>query len=549
MEQIIIQKGTQFLLDNRSFEIDMESEKDTYTVFDMEFPAVKKIFTREKIEELLQKGKLQLKKEVSNTERKNTKEFPIGKPLLNSVVDVYTGYPMEFNVESQPNLDKENIIRHENEKFHFPLKSTVLRRVREKDGKESAKQREFILAEKYNHLDSPVIPTYPLQRAIVEYTKLDLFVVDDKNGHPIGRPWITSIVDVYSGYPLGFYIGFEPPSYVTVMNALNHAIFQKTYIKKAYPILQNHWVAHGLPEVLEVDRGKEFSSKRFAGACERLHIKLVHSSAKKTWYSGAVERNFRQLNQILLSRKKWSSISNLFDKEENGRVNHEIIRYSELLECVHKWVVDLYAFDFNKDVNGIPVKLWESSIKNTPNSRILSSNFDVKLALMNLEKGRIALTGIRYKHLFYQSEKLIKLLRQINAKGLINSVAFKYDPTDMSKIFVHDPIDSYYFEVLCTDQEYTNGLNEYVHQEIVKRSIEGMKKFDKEALLSARNELEQMMIESKGKLLMAERKKAMRMKGIGSESSSKLIPKFKRNYLPKVSKEYVNIDWKREVDE
>ena len=309
-------------------------------------------------------------------------------------------------------------------------------------------------------------------------------IIQNKKALPLGKPWINSIIDVYTGYPLAFSI-----------------------------FIQNNWVAHGLPEVLEVDRGKEFSSEHLAQACKQLQIELVHSTANKTWYSGAVERNFRKLNQILLSRKNGSSFSNLSDKEESGPVNHAVISYSELLKSFHNWVVDDYAVVFNEAVNGVPVKLWVSSVKNTPNSRVPSSNFDVKVALMRSERGRITLTGIRFKYLYYQSEKLIHLLNRINAKGRVNSVEFKYDPTDMSKIFVYDPIDYSYFEVLCTDQEYTNGLNEYVHQVTVNRLREEMKNIDKEALLSAKNKLEQVI---EDELLIAKRRKAIRMEGQGS---------------------------------
>ena len=75
MEQIIIEKGTQFLLDNRSFEIAMENEKDTYTVFDIEFPAVEKTFTKKKIVELLQGEKLRFSKEEKNKDKEYRKEY------------------------------------------------------------------------------------------------------------------------------------------------------------------------------------------------------------------------------------------------------------------------------------------------------------------------------------------------------------------------------------------------------------------------------------------------------------------------------------------
>ena len=42
--------------------------------------------------------------------------------------------------------------------------------------------------------------TRPLERVECDHTKLDLYVVDDRHGEliPIGRPWLTLVVDHYS---------------------------------------------------------------------------------------------------------------------------------------------------------------------------------------------------------------------------------------------------------------------------------------------------------------------------------------------------------------
>ena len=51
---------------------------------------------------------------------------------------------------------------------------------------------------------------------------LDLYVVDDRHGElvPIGRPWLTLMVDHYSRLPVGYYLGFKPPGFESVALAL-----------------------------------------------------------------------------------------------------------------------------------------------------------------------------------------------------------------------------------------------------------------------------------------------------------------------------------------
>ena len=64
--------------------------------------------------------------------------------------------------------------------------------------------------------------TRPLERVECDHTKLDLYVVDDRHGElvPIGRPWLTLMVDHYSRLPVGYYLGFKPPGFESVALAL-----------------------------------------------------------------------------------------------------------------------------------------------------------------------------------------------------------------------------------------------------------------------------------------------------------------------------------------
>jgi putative transposase len=118
----------------------------------------------------------------------------------------------------------------------------------------------------YNGVNRGPRPTRPLERIEIDHSKLPLFVVDTENRMPIGTPWLTSAVDKYSGITLGFYLSFTPPSYLSVMQCLLHAIKPKSYLHKQYQNIKNSWDTYGLPEVIVVDNGKEFYSTHFEDA-------------------------------------------------------------------------------------------------------------------------------------------------------------------------------------------------------------------------------------------------------------------------------------------
>jgi putative transposase len=75
---------------------------------------------------------------------------------------------------------------------------------------------------------------------------VDLIVVDAADLLPLGRPTLTYCLDTATRYPLGFYLGFEPPSYLTVMACLYHAILVKPDIRARYAT-QHDWLAYGIP--------------------------------------------------------------------------------------------------------------------------------------------------------------------------------------------------------------------------------------------------------------------------------------------------------------
>lgn len=99
----------------------------------------------------------------------------------------------------------------------LPSLSTMYRRIH-KGGFAAILRRQRSSLEK--HKEDQVFagpkPTRILERVEIDDTTLDFIVVDLEDRLPIGRPTITKAQDAYSGMPYGFYVGFEPPSYLTV---------------------------------------------------------------------------------------------------------------------------------------------------------------------------------------------------------------------------------------------------------------------------------------------------------------------------------------------
>lgn len=66
-----------------------------------------------------------------------------------------------------------------------------------------------------------------LERVEVDHFLCDVHLVDEKTGSRLGRPWLTLVIDHYSGMVLGYHLSFAPPSAASVLAALRHAILPK----------------------------------------------------------------------------------------------------------------------------------------------------------------------------------------------------------------------------------------------------------------------------------------------------------------------------------
>ena len=123
-----------------------------------------------------------------------------------------------------------------------------------------------------------------LQRVEIDHTPLKV-VVGTEAG-PIGQPWLTILIDYYSRLVVGFCLGFEPPSYGVIMEALRHAILPKTYLAERYPKVQGSWPCCGLPEKLVCDRGSDLTSNDLEDAAFQLGIELDFNPPRTPHFKG-----------------------------------------------------------------------------------------------------------------------------------------------------------------------------------------------------------------------------------------------------------------------
>jgi len=123
----------------------------------------------------------------------------------------------------------------------------------------------------------------------IDHTLVDVIVVDRHSRKPVGRPWLTVVIDVATRMVVGFYVAFEPPSILRAGTAINQAVQPKDAWLKAVG-LDYRWPVEGLPKLVHSDRAREFQSRAFERALANQGVETFLRPAGKAHWGGHIER-------------------------------------------------------------------------------------------------------------------------------------------------------------------------------------------------------------------------------------------------------------------
>jgi putative transposase len=390
-------------------------------------------------------------------------------------------------------VEEENKYRDEDDKLKAPSLSTVYRRLKRINPYDVAVARygKRFADAKFGVFKQGVRPTRPLERVEMDHTKLDLFVIDDETCLPIGRPWLTVAIDKLTKTICGMFISFEPPSHLSVMQCLLHAIMPKSYVKEKYPSIKNSWDNYGIMEWLVVDNAAEFISSHLEDAGDELGFKILYQKVRKPWYKATVERYFKTLNRQLLHKQSGTTFSSFLDLEDYDPKKNAIINYTTLLEVAHKWIIDRYhqkphkGIGPHRGIGDIPHKAWQRAVKVFPPA-LPCNRESLNVLLGMIIERTIQNEGIEFEVLFYADETLAGLRRNGKKK-----VKCKVNPSDLGFISVFDTDKKGYVPVVSVNPEYTSGLTLWQHRVIRKYARERLEgETDVISLLRAKEEIQ-----------------------------------------------------------
>ena len=309
-------------------------------------------------------------------------------------------------------------------------------------------------------------PSYPLQRVEIDHTPLNWVVVCDRLRLPLGRPTLSLMVDSFSVYPLGIYLSFYGPGVTSVCGLVRNALRPKRGLLTEYGI-KTPWLSHGMGDEWVVDNGLEFHSFAFNQIAKALGVDLMFCKVQTPFLKPHVERSFGNLNELTLKAGRVrKSVTNGLRADP---YRSAAILFSDLVKGLLHYFVEVFPHQQNRRKAATPYELFSEGLERCPPA-VYPGNLDQltfatgmsKTLVMN--QGGIELLGLPFGS--YGFKEIA------NRNGSRNKVLVKWDPDDMSKIFVQDPQKGNWIEAFCRWEEYADGLSLNQHK-LIRANAKG----------------------------------------------------------------------------
>lgn len=409
---------------------------------------------------------------------------------------------------------EENRVRHEGEKLVAPSLSTVRRHIDRRDIRERYEVRKGKQAaqRKFNQYGQLERPNNLGVRAVIDHTLMDLVVVDDEDGLPLGRMTFTYVMDDAAAYPLGYYAGFEPPSFYAVMECLYHGFRPKGDVQTTYGT-QHDWLLYGVPEGLVVDNGREFVGRDLKDAGDSLGFGIVPCAVKKPWQKGTEERFFRTMNTGLLHGLPGTTFSSFGERGDYQSEEQACIGLKQIDALIHVFLLDFYAERYHRGLKGVPARRLESLMDMGYSPRLPQSEEDLRILLGKTEMRTVQHYGVEFECLRYNCPELSEVRAYLKGE----QTKIKVHPSDLSHINVFDPFGGKYIRVPTLAREYTMGLSLWKHRVIQRFANLELGKVDIEALALAKRRIREIV----GNARTAQRSARSRVRAARMETNGK----------------------------
>ncbi|WP_376093938.1 Mu transposase C-terminal domain-containing protein (plasmid) [Roseomonas sp. CCTCC AB2023176] len=369
---------------------------------------------------------------------------PVGLRLLGAEVEAVTaGAIEEFYLDRRcptlADLMREIARRCAERGLVAPSRRAVTLRVRALDRVKVLRRRSGAAhaRRKLGLIAGHLTEERPLALVQVDHTLADVMVVAASGRHPLGRPWLTLVIDVATRVVPGFHLSLEPPSALSVALALSHAVLPKEDYLLARGV-DLPWPVAGLPERLHFDNAKEFRSAAIRRGMAQYGIEVTHRPPATPHWGGHIERLIGTTMGALrlLPGATGRSVS---DRPGDPEAT-AIMTLDELETWLVHQIVGVYHHTVHSALGTTPLEAWRRATEERPTPAPLPHDPErFYLDFLPFEHRMIQRDGISLFNITYSDGVLSTFLAKARRKFVV-----RYDPRDMSRVYLRDDDGTYW---------------------------------------------------------------------------------------------------------
>lgn len=281
----------------------------------------------------------------------------------------------------------------------------------------------------------------PLDVIQIDHTPVDIIIVDPYSRRPIGRPWVTFSIDVYSRCIVGLCLTLEAPSATSVGLCLSHVVSNKQeWLERIGADVQ--WPMAGKPKVVHVDNGTEFHSEALRRGCEVNGIQIHYRPVAEPHYGGTVERVIGTMMR-LVHNLPGTTFSNIAKRGAYDSEKQSALTLSEL----EKWfalAIAAYHESLHSSIGEPPIMRWKRAMDLGWAPNYIQNSKAFLIDFLPIFRRSIQRQGFVLDHIVYMSASL---KQWIFDKTKATQFVIRRDPRDLSLIYVLSPDTGHYVEV------------------------------------------------------------------------------------------------------
>ncbi|MDN5063961.1 Mu transposase C-terminal domain-containing protein [Aliarcobacter butzleri] len=397
----------------------------------------------------------------------------IQKPSVQSVVDKVLAECKRMNIVA-------------------PHSNTIRNRIEAITEYEKLKKQgsKGIARTKYEPAPNKFEADYPLQLIEIDHTECDIILVDDEHRLPIGRPWITVAIDIYSRMIVGYYLSMNAPSVTSVGMCVSNTILPKDTLLAKFDVNAN-WNVWGFPETIHVDNGADFRADAVKKAGLAHGINIEFRPVGRANFGGHIERAIGTLMSEI-HNLPGTTFSNI---KQRGEYNSDANASMTFFEF-EKWLVTFITKIYHKRVHNslflTPEQQWEEGLFGDENSigfiQKPSSNSTIILDFLPIYERTIQKNGVNIEGLNYYDHVLRTKINQTE-NGKKKQFIFKRDPRDISYVWFYEESTKEYFKIPVANQNMPSMTAWEFDSIKTNLKNKGLKRVNQDAILEAREEL------------------------------------------------------------